>query len=167
MAILPQQRLGVVVMLNSWNGSTLHGAVAAKVLDAYLGIDGPDHVAQGLVGAKAQRAREAAGVAALREHASLIGTPARPLEAYAGMYEDSLYGPIHVRQSNGRLTMQFGRGELGDLTSHGGDSMFVRWRDPMFGELMLAHITFAPDGGRISALRMALARDTVTAVRRR
>lgn len=163
LAILPDQKLGVVVLLNSWLGSTLHGAIAQRVLDTYLGVEPRDWSAESLAGAKAQRAREAEALRAMQAHAALRGEPAHPLAAYTGVYDDSLYGPIHVRLDQGRLALQFGRGEIGDLSPHGGDSMFVRWRDPLLGEMMSAHLTFVADGSRIVSLRTAIARDTVTA----
>lgn len=166
MAILPNQRLGVVVLVNSWIAPTLHGAIVQRILDTYLGVELRDWSAEALAGAKAQRAREAAALRALAEHAALRGEPAHPLAAYAGVYADSLYGPIRVWVEQGRLALQMGRGEVADLTSHGGDSAFVRWRDPLFGETFSTHATFTADaGGHIVRLSMPLARDTITAAR--
>ncbi len=166
MAILPNQRLGVVVLVNSWIAPTLHGAIAQRILDTFLGVEPRDWSAEALVAAKAQRVREAEALRALAEHAALRGEPAHPLAAYAGVYADSLYGPIRVWVQQGRLALQMGRGEVADLTSHGGDSAFVRWRDPLFGESLSAHAVFTADGaGRIVRLSMTLARDTVMAKR--
>jgi hypothetical protein len=36
MAILPDQRIGVVVLVNSWIAPTLHGAIVSRVFDMLL-----------------------------------------------------------------------------------------------------------------------------------
>src|SRR6185369_8600967 len=37
MALLPKQKLGVVVMINSWVAPLLHAAIANRIIDYYLG----------------------------------------------------------------------------------------------------------------------------------
>lgn len=166
MAILPDQRIGVVVLVNSWIAPTLHGAIASRVFDTLLGIEPRDFSAEALAGVRAQRAREDEGRHWLAEQMATRREPAHPLTAYAGLYEDSLYGPIRVWLEQGKLAMQLARGEIADLTPHGGDSLFVNWRDPLFHEIMATHVTFVPGvGGRIASLLMPVARDTVTAIR--
>ncbi len=166
MAVLPDQRIGVVVLINSWIAPTLHGAIASRVFDTLLGVEPRDFSAEALAGVRAQRAREDAGRHWLAEQLATRRDPAHPLAAYAGVYEDSLYGPIRVWLEQGKLAMQLARGEIADLTPHGGDSLFVNWRDPVFHEIMATHVTFVPGaGGRIASLLMPVARDTVTAIR--
>ena len=168
MAILPDQRIGVVVLLNSWIAPTLHGAIASRVFDTLLGVEPRDFSAEALAGVRAQRAREEEGRRWLAEQIATRREPAHTLAAYAGVYEDSLYGPIRIWLEQGKLAMQLARGEIADLTPHGGDSLFVNWRDPVFHEMMATHVTFVPDaGGRMARLQMPIARDTVTAVRSR
>lgn len=166
MAILPDEKVGVVVLLNSWIAPVLHGAIAQKVFDVLLGYEGGDYAGEALASAKRMREAEERGVRANAAMLALRGEPARPLSEYAGVYEDSLYGPIRLWIEQGRLALQMGpRGEIADLTPHGGDSMHVKWRDPVFAELLSAHVTFAEEKGSRS-LRMLLARDTVTAARK-
>lgn len=166
MAILPDQRIGVVVLVNSWIAPTLHGAIVSRVFDTLLGLEPRDFSGEALPGVRAQRAREEEGRRWVAEQIATRRDPAHPLAAYAGVYEDSLYGPIRVWLEQGKLAMQLARGEIADLTPHGGDSLFVNWRDPVFREMVATHVTFVPDaGGRMTNLIMPVARDTVTAVR--
>ncbi|MGQ0643178.1 MAG: DUF3471 domain-containing protein [Gemmatimonadaceae bacterium] len=125
-----------------------------------------DHSAEALAGVRSRRAREETGRQWLAEQIATRREPAHPLTAYVGVYEASLYGPIRVWLEQGRLAMQMARGPIADLTPHGGDSLFVLWRDRFFGETLAAHVTFVAGlGGRIASLRMPIARDTVTASR--
>lgn len=166
MAILPEQRIGVAVLLNSWIAPTLHGAIASRIFDTLLGVEPRDFSAEALAGVRSQRSREEEGRHWLAEQLATRREPAHPLASYAGVYEDSLYGPIRVWLEQGRLSMQLGRGAIADLLPHGGDSLFVDWRDPVFHEILATHVTFvAAAGGSIVRLVMPVARDTVAAVR--
>ena len=93
--------------------------------------------------------------------------PARPLAAYAGTYDDCLYGPIHVRAAAGGLELQMGGGQTADLLPAGGEVFVVRWRDPFYRETRLARVTFepAPDG-TAARLAMDIGRDAIRAVRK-
>jgi hypothetical protein len=155
-------------LLNSWIAPTLHGAIASRVFDTLLGVEPRDFSAEALAGVRAQRAREEEGRQWLTEQTATRREPAHQLAAHAGVYDDSLYGPIRVWLERGKLAMQLARGEIADLTSHDGDSLFVNWRDPVFHEMLATHVTFVPDaGGRMARLLMPIARDTVNAVRSR
>ena len=48
MALLPKEKLGVVVLINSWRAPILHGALASRVLDHYLGLLPRDTVGDAL-----------------------------------------------------------------------------------------------------------------------
>ena len=163
MALLPGEKLGVAVLVNTWIAPVIHGTLAARVLDTYLGI-APlrDGSAEGLQGraAQQQRARDARKAV----HDSIVpgSVPPRPLPAYAGAYVDSLYGELTVRIEKGALVLQMGR-EAAELSHRSGDTFHVRWRDPLFDELYMTNGTFtAGAGGTVDAFTMRLNRDTVS-----
>ena len=166
MAILPKDRLGVVVLVNSWRAPIIHGAIANRIIDAYLGFPPRDYSAELLRNDSTaqRRAREAR---AQLEASRVSGTrPSRPLEDYAGVFVDSLYGPFTIRFERDSLTLQMGRGEVADLRHWHYDTFLVRWRVPLFRQEFSTLAAFALDpAGKPTSFRMRLNRDFVSAER--
>ena len=171
MAIYPEERLGVVVLFNSWvltSAPPLHGIIAGCIADALLALAPPDCEGN----ARTLRAADSArytGVLRAMESTRLAGTaPSRPLAAYAGTYADSLYGDLHVRLEGGRLTLQAGSGAIADLSHWHLDTFTARWRDPFQGFSFPTRVAFALDElGEPTSIRLRLRNDEVTAGRRR
>ncbi len=161
MALLPERRIGVVIMLNSWKAPFLHGDIAARILDHYLGLPTRDYAAETLT---QMRAAEARAAAARTEPPP--GLPPMELAAYAGEYRSDLYGPISVRQEAQGLVLKMGEGEEADLRPINRDSFGVRWRDRVIGEDNDTSVSFALDGsGRVVRLAMQVRRDRIEAAR--
>jgi CubicO group peptidase (beta-lactamase class C family) len=154
-AMLPELRLGVVVLTNQESGYAFN-ALAYRVLDHYLGVKAPDYVGvydrlQQQNRAKlAELASDAAG-----QRDSTSG-PSLPLARYAGTYQDVWYGDVVIAEENGKLVIRMTRtpSMVGDLQHWQHDTFVARWRDR---ELRAdAYVTFAlnPDGS-IDQVRMA------------
>ncbi|HVF60114.1 MAG TPA: serine hydrolase [Thermoanaerobaculia bacterium] len=167
-ALLPKDGLGVVVLVNTWAAPFVHAALVNYLLDAYLGETPRDWSAEGLARVPGILAEERKQREKTMEGTGEGTVPARPFAAYAGTYDDCLYGPIHVRAAAGDgLELQMGGGQTADLLPAGGDVFVVRWRDPFYRETRLARVTFepAPDG-TAARLAMDLGRDAIRAVRK-
>jgi CubicO group peptidase (beta-lactamase class C family) len=160
MCILPDDRLGVLVMTNSWESGVLHGALAARILDTLLGNPLQDTAAEVIA---AQRRASAPAP----EPQRIAGAkPSRPLDAYAGTYTDPLYGDMVVTHDGGRLALQFGGGEKADLEPWHYDVFRVRWQDRVNGWTD-TFAQFALDAeGKPRRLDMRVGRDDVEAVRK-
>ena len=167
MAILPRDGIGLVVMLNTWGASFLHGDLASRVLDVLLGLPTRDYAGESLVRTRAAQQRER-GAAASAMGAQIQGThPTLALDAYAGIYADSLYGDFTVAREGDALTLRMGRGEVADLHHWHHDTFHVQWRDELFGEYFGAMLTFALDARPAAVgIAMRLNRDEITARRR-
>jgi hypothetical protein len=164
LTLLPRERLGVVVLVNTWSAPFVHGALAARVLDVYLGYPPRDWAAEALE--RVPEMRRAQEAAAREMEAMRQGTPPPlPLGAYAGRYDEALFGPVFVRVEAGGLTLQMGDGQTADLQFHGGDTFFARWRDPLYRENFGAHVYFDAANGAITRLRTRINRDAFTAER--
>jgi CubicO group peptidase (beta-lactamase class C family) len=105
LVLVPELDLGVIVTTNTFN--TFMNALANRVIDRYLGMEDRDWHA-GFHGAfLEQRAR----VQAVRDsiHAARReGTePSLPLDAYAGLYYDSLYADARVETGDEGLVLTF------------------------------------------------------------
>ena len=118
MALLPRERMGVAVLVNTWSAPFVHGALLSRILDAYLGYEPRDWVAEAreraaeMTRAQDSTARE---MKAMRSSAP----PPLPLAAYAGRYDHPLFGPVFVRREPSGLTLQMGNGQVADLEFHG------------------------------------------------
>ncbi len=167
MAILPNEKIGVLVMTNSWEAGTLHGMIAGRILDTLLGdVPLKDSAAEGLEGFR-NAAKRAVEEREAVEKARITGTkPSRPLDAYAGTYVDTMHGDMVVKHENGRLTLTFGGGEQADLEHWHHDVFSVRWHDRAY-EWADTFIAFALDAsGTPKRFEMKLYRDLIEAVRR-
>ena len=147
-AMIPAERLGVVVLTNQESGFAFE-SIVLRVLDHYLGIKPvPDYLAlySGMAAqGRANLEREGRAAAAQRDSSS---RPSLPLERYAGTYRDAWYGDVTIAMENGGLAIRFTRSPslVGDLVHWQHDTFLARWRDR---ELRAdAYITFAlrPDG---------------------
>ncbi|MFN2398509.1 MAG: serine hydrolase [Gemmatimonadaceae bacterium] len=163
MALLPGEKIGVAILVNTWMAPFIHGTLASRILDTYLGVTPlRDWSAEGLKGhaTQMQRARDARK--AVRDSLLPGSAPPRPLPAYTGAYADSLYGELTVRVERGTIVLRMGREEA-DLAHRNADTFLVRWRDPLFDELYTTNGTFAAGaGGTVDGFTMRLNRDTVS-----
>jgi CubicO group peptidase (beta-lactamase class C family) len=152
--MVPDADLGVVVLTNQESGGAFD-SVAYHVVDHYLGAPATDwidaylKVAQrdAVETAEAERKTAGARVAA--------GQPSRPLDRYAGAYEDAWYGRIEVTPEGGRLVMRFGHTPslVGDLEPWQYDTFVVRWRDRELRADAFVTFDFDPDG-RVEQAKM-------------
>jgi CubicO group peptidase (beta-lactamase class C family) len=111
MALLPRDRFGVVVLVNTWVAPMIHMALVNRVLDTYLGFPARDWASEALAGVPAAlRAQDSARVAMLEMRNS--PPPPLPLQAYVGRYENALYGPLHVRLDAAVSAMGEGRSPI-------------------------------------------------------
>ncbi|HJQ40053.1 MAG TPA: serine hydrolase [Thermoanaerobaculia bacterium] len=154
MCILPVEKIGVAVMLNSAEAQVLHGTIAARILDSLLGLP-------------PQELPPPPNVTIPPDPPRQLGTsPSRPLAAYAGTYNDPLYGDLTITESDGKLVLQFARGEKADLTHWQYDTFRVRWHDRAY-EWADSLAAFGLDAtGTPRRVELKLYRDTVDAVRK-
>ncbi|HWT11366.1 MAG TPA: serine hydrolase [Allosphingosinicella sp.] len=164
MALLPERRIGVVVMLNSWKAPYLHGDIASRILDHYLGLPTRDYAAETLELTRQAEARRAA--ADRTQAAAGPVLPPMDLDAYQGDYRSDLFGTISVVRLGQGLVLKMGEGEEADLHPVGRDAFTMRWRDRVIGEDNDTRAVFALDSqGAVSRLTMQVRRDLVEAVR--
>jgi CubicO group peptidase (beta-lactamase class C family) len=149
--LVPEERLGVVVLANGGEPSRLlTQAVAFHVVDAYLGGGAADWSTELLALRRRQEARDSTE-RAKRERERVAATkPSFALERYAGTYRSEMYGDVTVTLENGTLVMTFAPNFTGDLTHWHFDTFEARWRDPMMGR---SSVAFALDAqGKIKEL---------------
>ncbi|WP_151089211.1 serine hydrolase [Hymenobacter baengnokdamensis] len=104
---VPEENLGLTVLTNQDNQSFFE-ALRYQILDAYLGVPYVDRSRQLWLSAQAGRADERRRLAALAARAARKAKPVRPLTAYAGTYQNPVYGTITVAPQGRQLLVRFG-----------------------------------------------------------
>ena len=106
-ALMPEEKLGVVILTNS-NGSPVPTLVLYRALDVLLGAPERDwNEEQKKI---RDKALPAAKEAAAKRLASRVPNtkPSLPLEQYAGVYGDSLYGDVTFSVNGNALNVRYG-----------------------------------------------------------
>jgi CubicO group peptidase (beta-lactamase class C family) len=155
LAILPDEKLGVAVMVNTWHAPVLHGAIAGRILDAYLGRESKPDWAGKFVRRPPEPPARVANT-----------KPSLPLDQYAGTYVDEMYGTMAVAHADGKLTLTFDGHAAGDLEHWHYDIFRVRWRERVY-DWADTPVTFIFDAtGKPARLEFRAGRAEVAGVRR-
>jgi CubicO group peptidase (beta-lactamase class C family) len=167
MILMPKDRIGIFVVLNSNPPVPLHGAIASRIADALLGVASTDPRAdlRNSAGRAAQRQRDfEAELAKSRQPRS---RPQMSLGAYPGVYANPAFGDIAIRSEGGRLTLRMGdRGEVADLVHWNNDTWRLDWRTPFLRESYDSWITFRVDAKpSVRSAMLKIGRDEFEAVR--
>ena len=108
MAMLPERKVGVVVMSNMGQGP-LPEIIQHYIFDRELGMPTRDLSAAAYARALIQR-HQADSTTKAKAALRVTGAqPPLPLSAYAGTFSDSLYGPVNVRLKDGQLELERGQ----------------------------------------------------------
>jgi len=145
--VIPELRLGVVVLTNQQNVPALM-SIAMQIVDAYTGAARRDWVAYFKQMDEKMRQSDAAALAQIRHPADASAVkPTLPLEAYVGEYYDAWRGDAAVRLDGGRLVLKFSHtnGLEGALEPYSGNIFVVRWNDRSLNAD--AYVRFSQDFG--------------------
>jgi CubicO group peptidase (beta-lactamase class C family) len=106
-AVVPEEKLGLVILTNA-NASPAPTLVMYRAIDDLVGVAPRDWIAeQKKVIDKARSMTKEAEAKRIAGRAT--GTkPSLPLDQYAGVYTDSLYGNVTVTAKNGALAIKYG-----------------------------------------------------------
>jgi CubicO group peptidase (beta-lactamase class C family) len=145
--LLPEQKLGVVVLTNAELGGAFH-AITLRVLDAYL--DAPKTDWNVAYGAALAKSREKADDNWARHQAARAknSQPSLPLAGYAGTYRDAWYGDVSIVREGKVLRMKFSRTpSLTGILSHWQhDTFIVRWDERWLNADAFVNFALDADG---------------------
>jgi CubicO group peptidase (beta-lactamase class C family) len=119
-AMVPERRLGIVVLTNVAGHNALYTALGTRILSAFLGGPTRDWSAISLASAAREEERAAERVQSQMRQRVADSRPSRALGEYAGTYRHAMYGDVTV-------TLE-------------GDALAVRY--PNAVDLRLEHFTF-------------------------
>lgn len=130
---VPEERLGITILTNNDNQSFFE-ALRYQLLDAYLGMPWKNRsqaaLSRFLAGEK-ETNNEIKGY-----QARVKGKPAPlPLRAYAGTYENELYGPVTITAEKKGLVVHFpGHQSLTAAVQYmDNDEWLLSWSNPAYG----------------------------------
>jgi len=167
MALLPKQKLGIAVMMNTWAAGYLHTAIANKIQDTYLSAPDRDWSGELLTRHREALRKEIADRDSLAARRKTPIKSSHALQDYAGDYQAELWSDIHVRLEGKALHLRLAHGASGSLTPWGDDSFLVSWDDRVLRELFYDTVAeFGIDSdGKVSKFQVTLNRDQVEATR--
>lgn len=120
--LVPEKQLGVVVLSNL-NGTILPEVIRARVLQDYLG--NPRYDLQKSLWERQQQINAFFHRASDRPQINPDIRPSRPLEAYLGVYDQPLYGPIQVSRAENGLRWEAGPAHFGGPLLPAGYNSFL------------------------------------------
>lgn len=145
--LLPEQKLGVVVLTNAELGGAFH-AITLRVLDAYLNAPKTDWNAA--YGAALAKSREKADESWAKHQAARTkgSTPSLPLSGYAATYRDPWYGDVSITVEGNDLRMRFSHTPslTGTLKHWQHDTFIVRWDERWLNADAFVNFSLDADG---------------------
>jgi CubicO group peptidase (beta-lactamase class C family) len=143
-AMMPGEDVGIVILTNL-DGSPLPAILMRRAFDQLLGVRDKDWSADLRRVFERQRATQRQ-TERRADSLRVAGTrPSLSLEAFAGTYEDSLYGEVTVAKEGEGLVARFGPAFTGDMEHWHYNTFRVRWRDRSLGRAM-ANFSLGFDG---------------------
>lgn len=156
-ALLPEEKLGVVILTNM-NGTVLPHILMYKVFDAYLEGNRQKDWSGDL--SKTFKALQEQGKAAAKKQEESRVKDTRPSlapENYAGTYKSDLYGDVKVTHAAGKLNVRFGPAFVSELEHWHYDTFRAKFRGA--GETK-AFVTFGLNAqGKSDELTLEIAPD--------
>lgn len=150
-AFMPEEDLGIVVLTNT-DGQALGNVLLNHIIDAFIDAPKRDWNEFSLRRDREEQARAGAAQEA-QEKARVTGTqPSLPLEAYAGTYENVMYGDAVISVENGALVLERSDAFRATLDHWHYDTFRATWADEGLGTAM---VTFELDPrGRIASYEL-------------
>jgi CubicO group peptidase (beta-lactamase class C family) len=143
--LIPEKNVAFSILENAEDGAQLL-ATQYELLDYYLDLPKVDW---GTIVPAFRKERAEKAVAALSEKTATpakVG-PSLPVARYAGDFVDAWYGPISIKESGGKLTLDFKQspGMVGTLEHFQYDTFQTKWNDKSYEP---AYVTFqmGPEG---------------------
>lgn len=145
--LIPEQKLGVVVLTNQEVGAAFN-AVTLRIVDAFLEAPATDWLSAYAAAVALQKGDADEKWKKLLAARDTASRPSRPLSAYAGKLRDPWYGDVAITREGSKLVMRFSRTPqlVGDLSHWQQDTFVVRWRERWLNADAFLTFALKPDG---------------------
>jgi CubicO group peptidase (beta-lactamase class C family) len=150
--LIPERRLGLVILTNTEGHNNVYAAIARRIIDAYLGAPPRDWSAIMLAQVRAQEATQVATAKRMEAARPKDTRPSVAPEHFVGRYGNEMYGEVSVATEGPHQVLHFGAGFAGDLEHWANDSYKITWHDRRQGTGL---VTFIGDPfGQVSSLKL-------------
>jgi CubicO group peptidase (beta-lactamase class C family) len=148
-AVIPEEKLGIVVLTNA-NGSPMPSIASYRAIDALLAQPARDWSAE-YMKVRTKNLARAKETEQKKLAQRATGTkPSLSLDKYVGVYVDSMYGDVQIKQSGERLLASYGTMFDGELEHWHYDTFRATWKARNMGK---SFMTFALDSdGKVRGL---------------
>ena len=136
-AIMPEEKIGLVILTNA-NGSPVPTIALYRVLDALLNEPPRDWNAEFRKGYEKARAHAKEAEQKRLAERTMGTKPSLPLDRYAGVYADSMYGDVTVTAENGTLRAKYGTAFDGTLEHWHYDTFRADWKGRALGKTFMS-----------------------------
>ena len=167
MALLPESRLGVVILSNSWKGgAALNNAILSRIVDHYLGLPTRDYVAEFREWSMRSTQQQMEGLRQFQATQIRNTKPTLPQSEYAGVFRDQLGLEVKIWLEGDQLKLQYGGGETAAVTHWNYDTFRVRWENPLHADQRSTFVQFllSPQG-KVSEVQIEFFNDRIIARR--
>jgi CubicO group peptidase (beta-lactamase class C family) len=149
---VPEERLGLAVLTNQDNQSFFE-ALRYQLLDAYLGVPYVDRSHQLWQRSQPGQVEVNKSVAALQARVAKKNKLPRALAAYAGTYQNEVYGPITLEAQGKQLVARFPHhaGLTATFDYLDGEQFRTLYSNPAYGP---QPATFTVTDGKVKALEI-------------
>jgi CubicO group peptidase (beta-lactamase class C family) len=151
--LVPKDHLAIIVLTNT-DQNELYDALRWDVLDAYFKLPYRNYNDNYLQAYKTRQAITQINNKKWRDTVAMLNKPALPLSAYAGTYQNELYGTATIiAGENNNLEMRFEHHPkmYANLQSLGGNRFYVVFSDPELGK---AVFPFTVQNGAVTGVRV-------------
>jgi CubicO group peptidase (beta-lactamase class C family) len=153
--LIPEEKAGFVVLTN--NESPSFAVMMNKIRDILVGAPNRDWNSEAVEQIKRNKAD--AERTTNEQDAARVATakPSLPLAAYAGTYNDKMYGDVVVSEENGKLVMRFTPSPnfVADLEAWNYDTFQIKWRPSVAYNFPRGFATFTIDkNGKTDELKI-------------
>jgi hypothetical protein len=129
LTLIPEEKLGVVVLTNSMTGIT--SPITMRAIDEILGIGSRDWSKEALPGAARSEENKNKRVAERIAAREMNTKPTIAEEAFIGNYYDPMYGSVSIAKENDKLVIDFGPAPKlkADLSHWHYNTYKLNWRE--------------------------------------
>ena len=153
--LMPEEKLGIVVLTNT-DQNSFYEAVKWEILDAYLKLPYRNYSDAYATNNKAQLNSEKSTWKKKSDTVALHNATALPLNAFAGQYQNDVYGWLKIAANNDHLVMTFQHHPKlqGKMEPLGGNRFLCTYNDPVFGKKVLS---FSLADNKVKSLTLRVA----------
>lgn len=149
---VPEEKLGVIVLTNT-DQNKFSQNIANEIVNSFLGMPYKGYSNKSLMQFNKDIAITKSIIDSLKKVIALNHKPDLPLQAFTGVYENELYGPIDIKSENNQLCIHFSNhpGLTGKLEHIKNNAFLCTYSNPVMG---IVQIPFVIENEKVKELSL-------------